>query len=267
MKVLFFALFFTGVAGSCEVDALSGCKDVLQADADDGQALELLQMQSTKNAEVEEHVDVDEAIEEDEDTEESADEETDELEDAEDTEEDETVEVVEKFDMAAQIDEVEDATEDVQANASEYEAVPIGTKWQSGKICVRDRKTSCYSPRSWIGKKSKQFCNDECAKGTKGCKYFFWGNDHCSLCKKCGKTGMSDSYDIYKKYVIDFPVRDANCKERYSSQKRLKKPRGCKNRAKKLGAVAFSWKSKQCRTWNKCSTTKKAKGWVLQKTR
>lgn len=267
MKVFCFALFLGCVAGSCEPDALSGCKDVLQADADDEQALELLQMRSTKNAEVEEHEDVDEAIEEDEDTEDSEDEETDELEDAEQTEDEEIEEVVDKFDFAAQIDEVEDTTEDVQANASEYEAVPIGKRWKKGKICVRGRSTSCYSPRSWIGKKSLQQCNDECAKGTKGCVYFFWGNDHCSLCKKCGKTGFSSSYSIYKKYVIDFPVKNANCKERYSSQKRLKKPRGCKKRAKKLGAVAFSWKSKQCRTWNKCTTTKKAKGWVLQKTR
>jgi hypothetical protein len=189
-------------------------------------------------------------------------------EDTDDVSEEEDEEVGVDEGDTAEVDEEDDASENVEEDASENEAVPIGDRYQKGKLCKRDRKTSCYSPRGWIGKKSLKQCNDMCAKGDKGCKFFFWGNNHCSLCKKCGRTAFSKAYTIYKKFEIKFPVRDANCKERYS-QKRLGQARGCKKRAKKVRAVAFSYskKSKQCRTWKTCSATKKQRGWVLQKTR
>jgi len=178
-------------------------------------------------------------------------------------------EIIEKYDGVAEVDDVDDVSENVEEDASEDEAVPIGDRYQKGKVCKRGRGTSCYSPRSWLGKKSLQQCNDMCAKGDKGCKYFFWGNSHCSLCKSCGSTAYSRSYNIYKKFEIKFPVRDAHCKERVSSKKRLGAARGCSNRAKKTRAVAFSYskRSKQCLTWKKCTATKKAKGWVLNKVR
>jgi hypothetical protein len=248
MKVFCFFLFISGVAGLCEADAPSGCKDVLQADTDGDQALELLQIKSTKDSE--EHEDADEMIKE--------------YEGETETDEDE---IIEADEGAAETDEEDDASENVEEDDSEDVSVPIGKKTGKGKLCKRDRKTSCYSPRGWLGKKNLQQCNDMCAKGMKGCKMFFFGNGQCSLCKRCGKTGYRSGYNIYEKYEIEFPVKNAICKERHSSQKRLRNARGCKNRAKKTRAVAFSYKSKQCRTWKKCSATKKARGWVLQKTR
>ena len=232
MKLFCFILFLKGVVGSCEVDA-PGCKEVLQADADNEQALELLQMKSAKNAEAHEDVE----------------------------------EIDEVGNAAEDVEEDGNASEDLEEDASEDAALPMGEEHKSGKYCKSGRGTSCYSPRGWLGKIDKQKCNDKCGKGEKGCKFFFYGDGgHCGLCKQCDRTAFADGYNIYKKYVINYPVQNAICKEAHSSQKRLGKAKGCKNRSKKLGAVAYSYKNKQCRTWNKCSTTKKARGWTLKET-
>lgn len=183
--------------------------------------------------------------------------------DAKDEEEDEDEEEAE--DGANVTDDVSEEEEE----GEEAGGYPMGEKTETGKYCKRGKGTSCYSPRSWLrADLDLKKCNEKCAKGERGCKFFFFGySGHCSLCKKCDLQEYDDGYDIYAKYVIDYPVKNANCFPKKYSQKRLKKARGCANRAKKLGAVAFSYKSKQCRTWKKCSYTTKATGWQLNKVR
>lgn len=180
----------------------------------------------------------------------------------------------------SQDEEEEDAAEESEDDAKDADELaekedpaenyPMGKQTTSGKYCKKVRRgTSCYSPRAWIKEnKTLEDCNNMCASRD-ACKFFFYGNGHCGLCKSCKHKGVRDGYNIYAKYSIDFPVKNANCKEGHSSQKRMRKERGCKIRGKNQGAVAFSYKkkSKQCRIWKKCSWTRKAKGWVLKKVR
>lgn len=260
-----FSVAFLAVLGSAAcMSAEQACDGVnCGLVEEEVQGLELLQVAGRKmNHQAAEH---DENADHDEDADEMEESEHDkEYEGEIETDEDE---ITETYEGAAETDEEDDASENVEEDDSEDVSVPIGKRTAKGKLCKRDRKTSCYSPRGWLGKKTLQQCNDMCAKGEKGCKMFSFGNGQCSLCKRCGRTQYRSGYNIYNKFEIEFPVKNAICKERHSSQKRLRNARGCKNRAKKTRAVAFSYKSKQCRTWKKCSATKKARGWVLQKTR
>lgn len=217
---------------------------------DDSEGLEFLQIKGMK-AETEDMEDMsseevaEEAKDVDEDEEEDADVDEDEEEDADDS--------------ASSSD-----AEEVVA-ADDLMALPMGKSYKKGYYCQR-----CYSPRGWLGKKTLQQCNDHCAKESpKKCKYFSFGRGQCSICSGTCRTKMIKGYNSYYKYEIEFPVRDANCagNKRSFSEKGMGKARGCKKRAKKLGAVAFSYKKKKCRTWKKCESTKKAKGWVLNKVR
>lgn len=154
--------------------------------------------------------------------------------------------------------------EDYDANYDESTAsVPIGKKWKAG-YCK-----GCVTGRSWTSL-SQTVCNDRCYK-SKSCDMFWFRDGHCGLCRKskCRKTynsGSTAGYTLYYKHVLKLPDRNKICKGKHSSQKRLKKPKGCDKRCKKNSkcvAAAYHGKSKQCRSWNKCVESIKKSGWQL----
>lgn len=146
---------------------------------------------------------------------------------------------------------------------------PVGPLSQADKYCKRGRQTSCSSPRGWLtAGLTLAKCSDKCTN-SRTCKFFFYNADseHCGICSKCDARMASqknqEGYSVYKKWVLTFPFKGL-CKERHSSEKSLKKAKGCKKRAKKTGAVAYAYKSKKCRTWKKCSQNKKG-NWQVKK--
>jgi hypothetical protein len=208
---------------------------------DSPQALEMLQMKSMAKVD-EEHAE--EIAEGAEDVEEM---------DAEDDAED-GLESEDEEDA----DVTNDASAEEEEESSEDEQLPIGPKHKSGSLCK-----SCFSTRNFGG--TLQQCSDKCSGNSK-CKFFYYGHDHCGLCSSCGSTKSSSAYNIYKKWVLKFPVKNANCKERYS-EKSIGKAKGCKKNSKKNGYTYYAFKIKKCRRWKKCTNTKKAKGWVVNKVR
>ena len=256
MKLLCFLLCVAGVASSCD-PTQSGCLDVLEHDVNVEPALEMLQMKSTK------------IVEEDQDAEEADLEDDEEM----DLEDDDEADVEDDDEAAAEV--TANSTDDEDESDVEWGSLdesmtwPTGPKESSDAWCKSGKK--CSSPRGWINAQlSLAKCSDKCTN-SRTCKKFWYNADsmHCGICSKCDAGVPSqknqEGYNIYKKWVLKFPFKGL-CKEKHNSEKSLKKARGCKKRAKKLGAVAFAYKKKKCRTWKKCSQNKKG-GWYVNKAR
>jgi hypothetical protein len=235
----------------------------LEHDVNAEPALEMLQMKSTK------------IVEEDEDAEEANVDDDEEL----DLEDDDEADVEDDDEADAKI--AADSTDDDDEDESDVEwgsldesmTWPTGPLESADKYCKRGRKTSCSSPRGWLRLElSLAKCSDKCTN-SRSCKKFYYNSEtmHCGVCSKCDAGIASqknqEGYSVYKKWVLTFPFKGL-CKEKHSSEKGMGKARGCKKRAKKLGAVAFAYKgkTKKCRTWNKCSSDKKG-NWYVNKVR
>lgn len=226
-----------GACGANQFTRFRALDDVETKELDVPQALEMLQMKSQAKV-AEGAKDVEEADAEDDASED---------EEEEDESEEEGNETV-----------AGDASEDEEEESSEDEELPIGDKKHSGKLCK-----SCYSTRNMDF--TLQKCSDKCSKDSK-CKFFSFGHDQCLLCKNCDSKKSDSSYNVYNKWVLKFPVKNGNCKERYS-EKSKGKARGCKNDATKNGYSFFAFKNKKCRRWKKCTNTKKVWGWQVNKVR
>lgn len=157
----------------------------------------------------------------------------------------------------AEEDEAEVELDDKEEDVDE-EQLPIGDKVKSYKTCK-----SCYSTRNFG--KTLQQCSDMCSKDSK-CKFFYFGHDHCGLCKSCDSTSYQSSYNVYEKWEQSFPAKNQNCKERFSELGRGKEA-GCKKSASKSGYSFYAFKSKKCRRWKTCSSVKAASGWTVKKVR
>mmetsp|Transcript_48797 Transcript_48797/g.136584 ORF Transcript_48797/g.136584 Transcript_48797/m.136584 type:complete len:247 (-) Transcript_48797:266-1006(-) len=208
---------------------------------DTPQALEMLQMKSMAKVDEEHAEEIAQGAEDVEETDAE-----DDAEDGLESEDEEDANVT------------DDASVEEEEESSEDEQLPIGPKHKSGSLCK-----SCFSTRNFG--KTKQSCSDMCSKNRK-CKFFYFGHDQCGLCSSCGSTKSDSSYSIYKKWVLTFPVKNANCKEKFS-EKSKGAARGCKRDATKNGYSFFAFKKKKCRRWKKCTNTKKANGWQVNKVR
>lgn len=211
---------------------------------DTPQALEMLQMKSMAKVDEQHAEEIAEGAEDVEET------------DAEDDADDE-LEIEDEEDANV----TDDTSLEDEEESSEDAQLPIGPKKKVGSTCK-----SCYSTRNFGT--TLQKCSDSCSKDSR-CKFFFFGNSHCGYCEKCNRQSTSSKtsgYTIYEKWVLKFPVKNANCKEAYS-EKSIRAARGCKKNSKKNGFSFFAFKSKKCRRWKKCTNTKKANGWQVNKVR
>jgi len=233
--------------------------------------LHLLQFKANKVENAEETEEEEEAAEEEE---EAMEEEEEEEVDVEDNDEADV-----EDENKASAESATDSTDEEDESDVEWGSLEESMTWPTGpiksknKYCKRGRGTSCSSPRSWLrASLSLAKCSDKCTNDKK-CKEFFYnpGTKHCGVCKRCDakmpRAKNQQGYNVYKKWELKFPFRGL-CKEKHSSQKRLRAARGCKKRAKKLRHVAFAYnkKSKQCRSWKKCSASKKG-SWYVNKVR
>jgi hypothetical protein len=210
---------------------------------DTPQALEMLQMKSMAKVDEEHAEEIAEGAEDVEET------------DAEDDADDE-LEIEDEEDANV----TDDASLEDEEESSEDAQLPIGPSKKSGSTCK-----SCYSTRNFGT--TKQKCSDRCSKDSK-CKFFYFGHDHCGLCTSCSYSTSSKTsgYTVYDKWVLTFPVKNANCKERFS-EKSIRAARGCKKNSRKKGYSFFAFKKKKCRRWKTCTNTKTVKGWQVNKVR